>query len=119
MRKGDAWGYIDKTGRVVPAQRFRIGHSFTEGVASVQLRDTEKWGFIDHEGTFVIPPVFDQAMPFCAGLAYVETFHRLEGDAQKSCHAERYEGKRGWIDHSGRYAWRDQVDHVWDGRWCR
>ena len=119
MRQGDAWGYIDKIGRVVAAPSFRIAHSFKEGVASVQLRDTEKWGFIDGQGTFVIPPVFDQAMPFCAGLAYVETFRTLAADPQDICHKEHYEGKHGWIDHSGRYVWRDPVDHVWDALWCR
>lgn len=48
---------------------FRIAHSFIEGVASVQLSDSGKWGYIDKTGGFAVPPIYDSAMPFCAGVA--------------------------------------------------
>jgi len=48
---------------------------FFEGVASVQLSDSGKWGYIDKTGVFALPPIYDAAMPFCAGVAQVESFH--------------------------------------------
>jgi hypothetical protein len=59
--------------------RFSIGHTFQEGVASVQ--SGKRWGYIDHSGSFLIPAQFDSAMPFCAGDAQVETFVELESDS--------------------------------------
>jgi hypothetical protein len=103
-------GYIDKTGQQVIPLRFAIGHTFEEGVASVQVGD--KWGYIDHGGSFVIRPQFDSAMPFCAGVAQVGTFTVL--DAEQHQRRQRFKGKHGFIDHSGKYIWRDAEDQVWN-----
>jgi WG containing repeat len=110
MSGSEVWGYIDKTGQQIIPLQFAIGHTFQDGVASVQTGN--KWGYVDHSGSFVIPPVFGSAMPFCAGLAQVETFTEIHADAKQFQRRSKYTGKRGLIDHSGRYVWRDQQEQV-------
>jgi hypothetical protein len=108
--KGNHASYIDQTGsKPFPAQ-FQIGHTFEEGVASVQASDG-KWGYIDHSGYFVIPPQFDSAMPFCASVAAVATYRIVDPGAHGR--AAKYEGRHGFIDHSGHYIWREAEDHQW------
>jgi hypothetical protein len=111
------WGYIDKSGNLVIPMRYQIAHMFNEGVASVQLSDSGKWGYIDKTGEFALPPIYDSAMPFCAGVAQVETF-RLIGADSRGCRAERYQGKHGIVDHSGKYIWRDSKDQIWQSPFC-
>src|SRR5205823_2206174 len=108
---GDRWGYIDKRGEMAIPRKYRIAHMFNEGVASVTPEDTGKWGYIDHTGAFAIQPIFDGAMPFCAGVAPVATFHRISPDPKDITHQVKYRGRRGFIDHSGKYIWRDLADH--------
>jgi hypothetical protein len=112
VRVGDRWGYIDKTGKMIIQAKYSIGHMFNEGVASVHVSETGKWGFLDHSGTFLIAPEFDSALPFCAGIAQVETYKNI-GRADGMLRRDRVVGRRGLIDHSGRYIWRDPVDHEW------
>lgn len=116
VRLGDSWGYINKTGKMVIPPNFQITNSFNEGVASVYLADTKKVGYIDHSGTFVLPAIFDAAMPFCAGLAYVETFRRIGPDPNDLLRRERFQGKHGLIDHTGKYVWRDPEERIWTSR---
>ncbi len=116
VSSGGKWGYIDKSGRVVVPLQYRIAHMFNEGVASVQF-DSGKWGYIDKTGMVALPPIYGAAMPFCAGLAKVETFRRLGPDTGM-CRAERYEGKHGVIDHSGKYVWQDSKDQIWRSPFC-
>jgi len=117
VTSGGKWGYIDKSGNLVVPLQYRIAHMFIEGVASVLLSDSGKWGYIDKTGGFVLPPIYDAAMPFCAGVAQVESF-RLIGVESSICRAERYEGKHGVIDHSGKYIWRDSKDQIWKSQFC-
>jgi len=117
VTSGGKWGYIDKSGNLVVPLQYRIAHMFIEGVASVLLSDSGKWGYIDKTGGFVLPPIYDAAMPFCAGVAQVESF-RLIGVDSSICRAQRYEGKHGVIDHSGKYIWRDSNDQIWKSPFC-
>ena len=103
--------YIGHTGTKQFHDQFRIGHTFEEGVASVQTED-QKWGYIDHNGYFVIPPQFDSAMPFCAGIAAVATYRII--DPGEHGRAEKYEGRHGFIDHAGHYVWREPQDRQWE-----
>jgi hypothetical protein len=118
VSSGGKWGYIDRTGGVVVPSQYRVAHMFNEGVASVQLNDGGKWGYIDKTGAFVLPPTYHAAMPFCAGVANVETFRRSGADIGM-CRAERFEGKHGVLDHSGKYVWRDSKDQIWRSPFCR
>lgn len=116
VRSGEKWGYIDKNGRIVIPIQYEIGHMFSEGVASVVLGN--KWGYIDHNGTFVVPPTFESAMPFCAGVAEVATYRIVGQDTSHGCRAGRLKGKRGFIDHTGHYVWRDAEEAEWNSPFC-
>ena len=83
----------------------------------MQLDDSGKSGYIDNTGRFVLPPVYDSAMPFCAGIAKVESFHPIGVD-KGLCRRQRYEGKHGIIDHSGNYIWRDSKEQMWNSSVC-
>jgi hypothetical protein len=118
VTSGGKWGYIDQNGKLLVPFQYGVAHMFIEGVASVQLSDSGKWGYIDKTGAFALPPIYDAAMPFCAGLAQVETFHPIGIDSTRGCRAQRYEGKHGMIDHSGRYVWQDSKDQIWESPSC-
>jgi hypothetical protein len=62
-------------------------------------------------------PIYDAAMPFCTGVAQVESF-RLLGVDSSICRAQRYEGKHGIVDHSGKYIWQDSKDQIWKSPFC-
>ena len=65
-------GYMDSEGRVVTGWlRILRGFAFSEGLAAVQAWD-RRWGFIDTAGKTVIPPRFEEAVPFQEGLAPVK-----------------------------------------------
>lgn len=93
-----AWGYIDKTGKVVVSNKYAAGYPtysrydeeaspFTDGLAMVS-RDY-KWGFIDKTGKEVVPIQYKEARPFSEGVAAVR-------------------GETGELDH-----WNDPVL-----KWC-
>lgn len=64
-----AWGYLDKTGKiVVPASLDHAGE-FNEGLACAQQDDL--FGFIDPDGNWAIEPRFTDAGDFREGLAVV------------------------------------------------
>lgn len=115
---GGKWGYVDQSGKLVVPLQYRIAHMFIEGVASVQLSENEKWGYIDKTGAFALAPIYDAAMPFCAGVAQVETFHPIGIDSSRGCRAQRYEGKHGIVDHSGKYVWQDSKGQIWESPFC-
>lgn len=91
---GAKYGFINKAGEMVIQPQFlpRLGHHdyiaylsrFAEGLARVKVNNL--YGYIDRRGEFVIKPQFRDAEDFSEGLASVE--------------AE--DGKRGYIDKSGR-----------------
>jgi hypothetical protein len=75
----------------------------------VQVRG--KWGYINTNGQYVISPQFESARPFCAGIAEVSTYTilpREEGSGR-----DRFRGKKGFIDKTGRYVWRNSTDYEW------
>jgi len=83
-------GVIDKAGNVViaPDTKYTRIEKFSEGLAAVKVNN--KWGYIDTEGNEVIPPKYDNALPFSEGLAAVG-YGKL-GDSSS---------KWGFIDKSG------------------
>lgn len=81
-------GYIDRDGQVVIAPQFSkhaVGQ-FSEGLAAVAFKGSDRWGYIDRLGHFVIPPEFQRAGAFSEGLAPA-----MAGD------------KFGYIDRSGKF----------------
>ena len=99
-------------------QQAEMGHMFSEGLASVNVNG--KWGYVDKIGQYAIPPTFDSAMPFCGGVATVETFHEIEATTPTpgNCRGKLLKGKHGIIDHSGKYIWRDAVEQTWPPPFC-
>lgn len=74
MELGGKWGYVDKAGNLaIPIHQ--VAHVFSEGLAAVELDG--KWRYIDPNGRAVFQALFDSAMPFCGGLASLETFQTI------------------------------------------
>lgn len=96
VRKGDKWGFIDKSGAMVITPQFDNAENFSEGVAVVTV-DHKSW-FIDSKGKRVIPGVFDAASSFVMGLAHVRVG------------ADYYSSKWSWIEKSGKaiFTYSDQ-----------
>ena len=102
MENDGQWGYIDKSGSLVIEPQYRIGHSFSEGMASVQIG--AKMGYIDQRGEIVIKPEFDFAFPFSGGVARVEIGMCYRD--QKLSRRETEDCRFGYIDKEGRYLWK-------------
>ncbi len=64
------YGYINKTGAMVIAQKFDEAFDFSEDLASVKVGS--KYGFIDKTGRMVIAPTYDAPGFFKDGIAIVE-----------------------------------------------
>lgn len=103
VTRGDAWGYIDTSGRFVIPPRFGSADQFSEDRALVTLAPQDKYwdsttlfGYIDRSGEFAIQPVFNWARSFAEGLAPVctGTCRGLEGPRSPV----------GYVDRTGRYA---------------
>jgi len=52
--------YIDKEGRVFPGNDYYGALEFSDGLAAVCHKKTEKWGYMDPTGKIVIPPQFER-----------------------------------------------------------
>lgn len=99
VRRGDKFGFIDRTGKlVIKAQFDDAGSRFQEGLAAVNMGFTRnvdpddsawslgKWGFIDRTGKFVIPARLYAAEGFNCGTAWAAM-----------------SGEQGMIDRKGRW----------------
>lgn len=90
---------------------------FSEGVASVVLEG--KSHYIKPDGNAAFPATFDSAMPFCGGVASVETYQITseppEAGLRGGCITTWVKGKHGVIDHEGNYLWRDAEEQTWHG----
>ena len=87
----DRYGYIDATGKMSIAPRFKFAGEFSAGRAQVLIAD--QWGYIDTTGAVVIEARFDMTSRFSEGVAVVELG-----------------GKRGFIDPSGRFVIEPRFD---------
>ena len=83
VKKGDKYGFIDKTGKEVIPTIYDAAGNFHEGLAIVKKDD--KWGFIDKTGKEIAPCIYDDAGDFHEGLAVIQK-----------------DGKRGFIDKTGK-----------------
>jgi WG containing repeat len=69
VKKGDLWGFMDTTGRIM-ALKYEGADDFEEGRARVKGK--KLWGYIDRSGAEVIPMAYDDAADFHEGLAKVK-----------------------------------------------
>lgn len=83
IKKGNKYGFIDKTGKIIVPFEYDYADSFSEGLARV--RKGRKWGYIDKVDQLVILFQFDEATSFDKGLARVKK-----------------EGKSGYINKTGK-----------------
>jgi WG containing repeat len=71
----DKIGFVDATGHLIIDPQF-TGNTllpFQEGLAAVYVGwNPPKAGFIDRRGRWVIPPIYQDALHFCDGLAPVQ-----------------------------------------------
>lgn len=92
--KNFAYGYVDKSGKVVIPLKFKVkylssAYSFSNGLAAFFVKG--KIGFIDKKGNLVIPAIYE----------HVETFESFSGDVT----AVSKDGKKwGFIDKEGNMA---------------
>ncbi len=108
---GDKYGYIDKTGKFIIPSQFDNAHSFSEGLAAVQICEEGsdngcwkwKYGYIDKTGNFVIPPQFYNADSFSEGLAAIDF---CETGPEHEC---RY----GYIDKTGNFVIQPQFKNAY------
>lgn len=64
-----AWGYLDRSGRVVVPPSMDQAGEFSEGLAAAQQDDL--FGYIDVDGVWAVEPRFTEAGDFHEGLAAV------------------------------------------------
>lgn len=83
QEKDGKWGFIDKTGKFVIANKYTMAEDFKEGLAKVLKGN--KFGYVDLQGKEVIPFIYDSALSFSEGLAAVGI-----------------NGKYGFIDKTGK-----------------
>jgi len=89
------YNFKDRNGRLLCAESYDDPSGFSEGLSTVRV--DEKYGFINKKCEVVIPPQFKSADGFSDGLAYVED----------------QSGRRGFIDHSGK--WIFETSFGWVG----
>lgn len=106
--KGDKWGYMDKSGRIVIPLMYDEAHEFSEGIAAVKL--DQKYGGINWWNEVVIPMEYDYMGEFSQGRAMVVRKEVSKGDSGDpfgfSHTAKQYpyptvKEKYGFIDRSG------------------
>jgi hypothetical protein len=103
----DGHGFIDGTGRMVIAPRFRSQYyspGFREGLAAVKIDG--QWCYIDETGKVVIRTSgFDVVGPFTEGLASIGVSKRTP-DGEEDM-------KYGYIDRTGRLVIQPQYDETY------
>lgn len=93
VRKGDLYGYVDVSGKIISELIYKEAGAYSEGLAAV-FTDALKWGCIDTKGRMVVPAKYELIMNFKNGTSHVYT-----------------KNKWGAIDTSGKMI----VDPWWSG----
>lgn len=74
-----AYLYLDKAGKRLTEPDFGVGTAFTEGLACVRYKNSDKWGFIDTTGKVAIRPFYTGSP-----LAFSDGVCLLDCDPQKN-----------------------------------
>ncbi|MFZ2269917.1 MAG: WG repeat-containing protein [Azonexus sp.] len=70
IRIRGAWGFVDRSGKMVIEPQFDEVEDFSEGLAAVSIE--EKWGFVDQAGKLRVPIEFTSVDTFYQGRARVK-----------------------------------------------
>lgn len=70
------YGYLNTKGEVQIKPTFLNATHFSEGLAAVQNKTSQKWGFVDQNGKMVIDFKYADAKAFSEGLAFVKKIKR-------------------------------------------
>jgi predicted metalloprotease len=95
IKKGDEWGYVNKSGEIINVKDTDLWSDFSEGLA--EGRKGGKVGFYDAKGAWVIEPQFEGSRAFKNGYAAVK-----KGD------------KWGMIDKQGNIVIEPKYDRIMD-----
>ena len=93
------WSFIDKSGATVAQlpEGVVFALPLSDGLSLVTAdvgQAAKKLGYVDKEGKWAVKPVWDDAQPFCDGLAYVGIWK-----GEVAAYINR-KGKRVWEGHS-------------------
>ena len=68
--KGEKYGYLDRSGKVIIEAKFDFADSFSEDLAVVAVNN--KVGYINRFGDYVVKPQFENGENFSEGFAAVK-----------------------------------------------
>jgi len=74
---GFYYGFADLLGHESISPQFIYANDFSEGVASVQVRDVRKFAFIKQDGTLVSTPVYNDLKALSNGLGVAKSAENL------------------------------------------
>ena len=66
------YGYINMEGKEVIPCQYKMALPFSEGLAAVKDKKTDKWGYINKKGEIIIPFQYRYPRSFTEGYAFVE-----------------------------------------------
>lgn len=131
VRKGEKWGYIDKTGAFKIPEKFDWAGNFSEGLAWV--REGEKRKLITLTGDYMnLSKNYEEAFPFSGGVAVViddeDNFGMIDRNGKEivpleyqalayfseGLAAAKKDGKWGYINQKGEEVIPIQFDVVFD-----
>ena len=113
--RGERWGFIDKSGKVVIKPLYRAVKPFTHGLAAVQ-DEKGRWGYVDPQGVETIPPHYEAAESFSAHRQAVVQIRKdvfrvigLQGDSiwQTDCEELVSDGSLFRIKRADKWGWCD------------
>ncbi|HJB72115.1 MAG TPA: WG repeat-containing protein [Candidatus Barnesiella merdigallinarum] len=114
-KRGERWGFIDKSGNTVVKPAYRQVKPFTQGLAAVQ-NEEGMWGYIDAQGVETIAPRYESAESFSTHRQAVVqvkpgTFRviGIQGDSiwQTECENLVSDGTLFRIQKAGKWGWCD------------
>jgi len=66
------YGFMDRHGKVKIEPEYDYVGEFSEGLCAFVEEGGDEWGYINNSGEVVISEEFEEALPFCNGLALVQ-----------------------------------------------
>lgn len=100
FRKGEKWGYSDKTGKIVVEPSFDLTYPLCDGMGLVKMENA--YGYIDSLGRFITDIKYEMGYTFQSGFAVVAGNHNVEKTNANGIKYHTVELRYGFIDKKGR-----------------